>query len=31
VARKAISTQLALQFPNYQQVTLAIEDESIHI
>jgi len=31
VARKAISTQVALQFLNYQQVTLAIEDESIHI
>jgi len=31
VARKAISTQVALQFLNYQQVTLPIEDESIHI
>ena len=31
VARKAISTQVALQFLNYQQVTLALEDENIHI
>ncbi len=31
VARKAISTQVALQFLNYQQATLAIEDEPIHV
>jgi len=31
VARKAISTKVALQFLNYQQVVLALEDESIHI
>lgn len=31
VAREAVSTQVALQFLNYHQVTLATEDERIHI
>jgi len=31
VARKAVSTKVALQFLNYQQVTLAVENESIHV
>lgn len=31
VARKAISTKVALQFLNYQQATLANEKERIHV